>query len=96
MSERDHLETAALRGDRQAKADLAGSPCPAAAEHIWGMFRALDHARGGNGFGLNPISHAELEAYTGLHGLALTPFELACLRALDGKRLEIAAEEARK
>jgi hypothetical protein len=56
LTERDHLEAAAKRGDKRAQAELAGPACPAGAEYLWGWFRALDAARGASGFGLNPIS----------------------------------------
>jgi hypothetical protein len=60
------------------------------------MFVALDAGRGSNGFGPNPLAHAEIDAYRRLHDIDLTPFELGCLRALDRERLKAAAEGTRK
>lgn len=90
-----HLKAAARRS-AAAKAKLIGPPCPAAAEHIWGWFRALDAGRGGNGFGPNPLAWAELESFARVQGLRFTPFELELLRGLDHAWLTAQAKAQEK
>lgn len=60
---------------------------PAAAEHVWLWFLELDAARSGSGFGANPITFTELRAWIELSAVAVKPWELRSLRALDRERL---------
>lgn len=43
----------------------------------------MDHARGSNGFGLNPISFSEIDAWQRLAGEVLRPWELQAIRRMD-------------
>lgn len=85
---------AARSGSRVAAQELQGPPCPEALEHVWEWFKALHAARGGSGFGLNPIGWGELDAFARMKGLRFTPFETEVLLALD--RLALSEAVAKK
>lgn len=80
---RTHLQ-AAWKATGRKPAELEGPELPAPLEHVWAWFLELDAARGGNGFAPNPLGFVELRAWAGLTGAKPTPFEVECLRALDG------------
>lgn len=84
---REHLEAAAAQGSAQAQADLQGPDLPLAGAHLWLWFLELDSARGSNGWGLNPVGYAEMEAWARLTGRRPGPHEIETLRALDRARL---------
>lgn len=52
-----------------------------------GWFGELSAARGGSGFGANPIGYAEINAWAALTGRDPLPFEVATLRAIDAAML---------
>lgn len=54
---------------------------------MWLWFLELDAARSGSGFGANPITFTELRAWIELSAVAVKPWELRSLRALDRERL---------
>lgn len=58
-------------------------PLPEEAEHLWAWFQELNLARTGSGFGPNPLSHAEIQAWAQLTDRAPSPAEVQALRALD-------------
>lgn len=90
-----HLEAAAERtGQRPPELDGAGAPLELV--HVWDWYLALDAARGGSGFGPNPISYQEIAAWAQFSGARPTPFEVECLRSLDLAYLAHFAGEARK
>lgn len=70
-----------------------GPALPWAAAHVWEWFSELNTARHGTGFGVNPISWAELSAWSALTGRTLRPWEVRALRAVDGAYM---AEMARR
>ena len=67
------------------------------------MYYELHAARGSNGFGANPISYSELEAYSRLMRRGLGPWEVKMLRRIDsiflaasGKAQKIQSSRAAK
>lgn len=52
-------------------------------EYLLLWFADLSAARGSNGFSADPISYAEMQAWSELSGIRPTPFEVECLRELD-------------
>lgn len=65
--------------------------------HLWHWFLELSGARTSNGFGPNPISWNEIDAFNRLNGLRLTPWEAETLRRMDMAYLAIHTEnEAKK
>jgi len=79
---REHCERAAFLSAR-AREELQGPELPPGCGYVWTWFCELHAARGGNGYGPNPISYAEIEAWARLTGRHLTPWEVAALRVLD-------------
>ena len=82
-SYREHCEAAAKAHNAKAKAELQGPELPAACAYVWTWFLELHQARSFHQFGSNPIGYAELQAWAGLTGRRLQPWEVAALRALD-------------
>ena len=78
----DQLTAASYTSDA-AEEKLLGPPCPLAAEHLWPIFLELHSARSSNGFGLNPLSFVELDAYQRVTGIELLPEEVSLLRLAD-------------
>lgn len=54
----------------------------------------MDHARTSNGFGLNPISFTEIDAWQRLSGEMLRPWELRAIRRMDLVVIEHANSKA--
>lgn len=65
---------------------------PEEAAHVWEWFWELDAARGGNGFGLNPLSWEEIAAWADLNGVRPEQMELRLIKAMDAARLKASAE----
>ena len=90
---RTHLE-AVQRQTGKVPKELAAIPeMPQELVYIWIWFCELDAARGGNGFGMNPISFSEVHAWATLTGNALQPWEVATLRRFDSVRIRVASEK---
>jgi hypothetical protein len=53
----------------------------------------LSGTRTSNGFGPNPISFTEMQAWAILNGIAPTPWEIRLLRRLDAATLAIKASD---
>lgn len=75
------------------EADLFCPPCPAALAHVWNAFARLG-ARRASGFGSNPISFLEIEAFQRLTGLRFMPLEVRLIEELDDLYRRIMAEKA--
>ncbi|MGO7785684.1 hypothetical protein ACC717_37345, partial [Rhizobium ruizarguesonis] len=52
---------------------------PAAGEHVWRLFKELDRARAGTGFGINPIAWQEIDSWARLRKLNLSQWEIDAL-----------------
>lgn len=59
--------------------------------YLWRQFTSLHRARTSNGWGPNPITWSELDAYCRLTGVQLDPWEVEAIRALDEAFLDAAA-----
>lgn len=55
----------------------------------------LHAARGGSGFGLNPIGWAELDAFARVNGVQFAPVETELLLALDRIALAASAKKGK-
>lgn len=89
----DHYAALAKKGK---KARPKSPELPFEAVHIWNHFVRLSGARTGNGFGANPISFSEMDAYSRLCGWAFDPWEIDAIRLLDDAYLSISAEQSSK
>lgn len=63
---------------------------------VWKYFTDLHHSRTSNGFGHNPISYTEMNAYFSLHSIDVSSEEIDIIKKLDYTYLEFAAKEAEK
>lgn len=85
---REHLEQVARQTGR-VPSELEDEPAiPACVETAWVWFFELNRARSGTGLGINPLSYAEISAWSELTGNRPAPFELRVIRALDEVYLE--------
>lgn len=73
-----------------------GPEVPWAGRRIWSIFLDLNAARGSNGWGPNPVTHHEIEAWAWLRREPVRPWELDILRAMDAAYLEHATQHASK
>ena len=76
------------------KAEFLGKPTtgpaiPTPLEHVWAWFQDLNRGRGGNGFGANPLSWADIKAWMDLTGARPSPWEISLLKNLDLIYLEV-------
>jgi hypothetical protein len=58
-------------------------PFPMHDGYLFQAFQDLSAARGSNGFGINPISYSEIEAYKELTGARLTYWDVRMIRRID-------------
>lgn len=73
-----------------------GPKLPSAGRHVWQAFSELHSARSGSGFGPNPISYAEMEAWSRLTRWPLAYWEVTALRQLDEAYLTAQAKRPRE
>jgi hypothetical protein len=76
--------------------DLDGPSVDPAAMYLYRWWLELHSARGGNGFGPEPISYTELDAWARLTRRSPTAEEVTALRTMDDAYLSMYAEEAAK
>lgn len=65
------------------EAELACPPFPMAMLHVWTAFNRLSNRRGSNGFGINPISWADIDAFVRHSQMPLAPWEIRIIEELD-------------
>lgn len=65
------------------EAELACPPLPMALLYLWSAFLRLSNRRGAGGFGVNPISYGEIEAFCRLSGQRFAPWEIRLIEELD-------------
>ena len=51
--------------------------------HVWNAFNRLSGRRGSNGFGINPISWPDIDAFVRYSRMPLAPWEVAIIEDLD-------------
>lgn len=68
---------------------------PAECVHLWRWFVELSAARGSNGWGPNPISYLDIEAWSRLTRTIINPAEVRAIIALDQAFLTERAEADR-
>ena len=66
---------------------------PENGEYLWAWFQELSSGRGNNGFGVLPLSWADMAAWARLTGNLPEPWETAILRSMDGAFLAVWHEE---
>lgn len=69
---------------------------PIAARHVWEYFQQLDRVRQSTGYGFNPISHQEIEAWAKLYRINLHPWEVDAIASMDTAKLNLLHEDLDK
>lgn len=71
--------------------------------YVWGWFIELHNARTSNGFGLNPITYVDMQAYFDLYQIVPQDWQVQLIKQLDSialsafaKQQKDAAEKANK
>ncbi len=90
---REHYENL-LRQKGVTHELLEASECPDSLFYIWEYFLTMNIRRTGNGYGPNPLTPPEVEAWARLHGVRLTPFEAEALDGLETRFLKHFAKAA--
>lgn len=85
----DHLAVVARMTGRSLNDNLP--KLPREMRYLWRAFTSLHRARGSNGWGPSPIAWSEIESFCRLTGVALDPWEVEAIRALDEAFLDTAA-----
>lgn len=88
---RDELESFARQSGR-VPFELREFELPNELAYLWRWFHELSAVRGSNGWGPNPISYREIEAWIGLMGPIVTPIEVRLIMLLDNLFLASWAE----
>lgn len=98
----DHIQSIIRQGG-QLPANISKQlELPPLGVPVWNYFCDLSRARQSNGFGPQPYTYSEIQAYCNLNGITLQPWELDLLKAIDQVALKImhkqnqAAEAANK
>ena len=92
VSLRVHLESVAQQTGIRPP-DLDGPAIPHNVAHVWGWFRELNQARTSNGFGMNPLTYSEIEAWSRISGTVTRPQEIQLLKRLDAVYLSVMAKK---
>lgn len=90
LSLRQHLEQV-MKTTKKRPEELVEPQIPDGGRHIWDAFWELDCARP-SGMSLSPISFSEIQAWSGLCGEIIRPWEVRAIRAMDGERLAATSE----
>jgi len=59
---------------------------------VWTWYGDLAAARGGSGFGPNPIGYRDIADWARLNGLKPAHFEIECLLAIEAAYFEVRAQ----
>lgn len=86
----DHY-AALERSGRKAKPK--GPTLHPSAVHVWNLFAQVSAARTGSGFGPNPLTYSEIDAFSRLTGWTLDPWEVDAIRALDDAYITAVSEK---
>jgi len=62
--------------------------------HIWDWFLELTATRGSNGFGVNPITYTEIDAWSRLLKTEPSPLEIELIKIIDSVYLEKVAKDS--
>lgn len=76
------LRTREPKRRAELEAELVCPPAPDELVYVWNIFLRLN-ARRPAGFSIEPVSFGEIEAFTRLSGLTLSPFEVRLIEDLD-------------
>lgn len=71
-------------------------PFPSIIGYVWGWFIDLSRSRSSSGFGHNPLSYTEIQAWSQLTGVAPDTIEIQAIMALDLVYMSVQADEIRK
>jgi hypothetical protein len=58
-------------------------PFPKVLAYLWRTFNRLHQRRGSSGFGANPISWPDIDAFLRLSGVRLMPWEIEIIEEID-------------
>lgn len=65
------------------ESELECPPLPLELQHIWRAFQRLARRRSSSGFGVNPISWGDIDAFCRFNSSTFTPWEIQLIEDLD-------------
>lgn len=75
----EHIEETTGKRPRE----LDGPGFPESGAYLWNWFSELSNSRGSSGFGPNPISFLEIDAWSRMMHTKIWPHEIKIIQALD-------------
>ena len=79
---REHLKSLERQSGNTPE-QLREIPCEESAKYLWWYFLSMNARRGTNGFSANPITNAEVLAWSARKGIKLEPFENDILDSIE-------------
>jgi len=74
---------------------LNGAPLPQSVSYLWSAYIRLHARRSSNGFGSNPLTWSDIEAFSRLSGIRLLPWEVEIIESIDNAYIAKQAEDAK-
>lgn len=69
---------------------------PSSCEEVWGWFLNLNESRSSSGFGFNPITYSDIDAFFRLKQIVPETWEIDLVKRLDREVLGVYAEKAKQ
>lgn len=69
---------------------------PDSMQYVWSWFIELHNARTSNGFGLNPITYADIKAYFDLYDIVPQDWQVQLIKQLDNVALNAFAKQQKE
>ncbi len=77
-------------------AELECQEIPDCVHYLWVWFWELNDSRTSNGFGMNPVSYLEIQAWNELSMNWIHPWETKTIKKMDAVLREFRAENSKK
>jgi hypothetical protein len=85
-----------LRATGKVPEEFSPIPAPESIIHIWYWFQQLSRTRSSNGFGQDPISYNEINAWSQLTGVDPEPIEVQAIMVIDSVFMSMQAKAIEK
>lgn len=69
---------------------------PDSMQYVWSWFIDLHNARTSNGFGLNPITYADIKSYFDLYAIEPQEWQVQLIKQLDNIALSAFAKQQKE
>lgn len=76
--------------------ELECQEIPDYVQYLWNWFWEINETRSSNGFGMNPLTFLEIQAWSNLNMYWVRPWEVKTIKRMDAVLLEFQAEDSKK